>query len=159
MDAAVLNLYTYKPHHLVNGKLDPHSPIGTQGVLEAVNGDKTDKCACFLELKREQAHLITRLVEDFVHARSGEFYRSHVLLDALVWYDEYVSEFGDGGAFGRAVVQSCIDTVVSMYRLFATNGKLVVVWVREHDDRQHCVYVLLQHLAEQGIVRLSVSLL
>lgn len=147
----VLNLYTFKPTNVSNDNVDDEVEFMLQGILESLEVNTVDKHACFLELKREQTLLLQKVAHDFKNHLQGTFFRNHVLLDVLVLYDKYVTEFGDASAFGQECVSLCVDIVYSVYEIFSCASEIVVN-VKENINPDDVVYVLLQSLHSANLV-------
>ncbi|AQQ80361.1 P18 [Betabaculovirus altermyunipunctae] len=150
----VLNLYTFKPTNVSNDSVDDEVEFMMQGLLECLDSDTADKHACFLELKREQALLMQKVTNDFKNHLQGTYFRNHVLLDALVLYRKYVTEFGDSSAFGQECVSLCVDIVYSVYELFGCASDIVVN-VKQGTNTDDVVYLLLKGLSSDNIVSIE----
>ena len=150
----VLNLYTFKPTNVTNDSVDDHIDLVLQGIVESLDNKNTDKYACFLELKREQAHIFHKLAHDFTHHLEGTFFRNHVLLDVLKLYESYVKEFKDRSAFGQDCVAQCIDIVYSVYQVFNRTSDIVVN-VKQDINPNSVVYILLEGLQSSNLVNIQ----
>lgn len=149
-----LNLYTFRPNILCNDESDDHSEMYIQGIVESLVDTSKDKLACFLELKREEVVLFEKFSKDLQNSIEGNYYRNHVLLDVLVMYKKYNSEFGDDSAFGREVVKLSLDLVCSLYETFSCATK-IVVFVESNVNPQDDFYVLLRYLTSCKYIQLE----
>lgn len=150
----VLNLYTFKPNNVSNDNVEDEVEFMLQGLVESLESDTTDKYACFIELKREQALIMQKVAHDFKHYLQGTYFRNHVLLDSLALYKKYTTEFGDSSAFGRECVALCVEIVFSVFELFGCASEIVVN-VKQDIDTTDVIYVLLEGLHNASLVSLQ----
>ncbi|UXX41887.1 p18 [Psilogramma increta granulovirus] len=156
-----LNLYTYKPtsgtvcnDDFHNNEQIYNKPFYIQGVLETLNDTTKSKFACFLELKREQLILLQKLTNDLLYNCTGNYYKNHVLLDAINLYSMYTEEFdNDENAFDIELTVLCRDMVLCLFELFSCTTNICVL-IKNNVDRSNPLVVLLQTLENLGFVTL-----
>nr|AJA91718.1 ADOR78 [Adoxophyes orana granulovirus] len=149
-----LHLYTFKPKNLgYDMDSDCQSKaIFVHGILESVNDSTKSKLACFFELKQEQLNMLKQLKNDMIERATGNFYRNHILLHMLNWYNDYCEEFDDfDSSFDNKIVEMTQELVSISFELFSCMSK-VIVYVRYDADESHNIMGLLRKIESRNII-------
>ena len=89
---------------------------------------------------------------DIVEHNNGNYCKNHVLIDALLMYDTYV-QLVDETTWGSNILESCIEFLTYIFRLFRLQSRIVVV-VPKHLNEQDNLSALLKHLLDLSIIEI-----
>lgn len=147
-------MYTYKPETICDDDDDDDNRFYVQGIMEALREPSRSKLACFLELKLEQKLMMEKLKNDIVTKCTGNYCKTHILLDLMNLYKTYTEEFDDEtSAFDLEVLNACRETVKCVFELFSCVTD-ITVFVEATADEEHILTCLLTSLRDDEIVSL-----
>jgi hypothetical protein len=150
-----LNLYLGPPpKNLANDKCDDCDVIYFEGIIESLTNSSCDKWSCFVEMKKEEALLMKKAYTDLMEHSSGNFYKYHALLDALLMYKTCV-DLIDDSAWAANVLNSCETFVTYMFKLFTLRSRIFVIIPPEVNYQEDNLSALLNHLSQQSIISLE----
>jgi hypothetical protein len=140
------------PAGLHNDKPNEDNIIYFQGIIECFDDAGYDKFSFFAELKKEEALFMKKTFYDIVEHNNGNYCKNHVLIDALLMYDTYV-QLVDETTWGSNILESCIEFLTYIFRLFRLQSRIVVV-VPKHLNEQDNLSALLKHLLDLSIIEI-----
>ncbi|AUA60309.1 P18 [Operophtera brumata nucleopolyhedrovirus] len=151
-----IQLFLFTPHDVENDKPDyGNDTIYFEAINESVFDASCDKYSLFAELKKEEALFMKKTYDDLVHYFNGNFYKNHVLLDALVMYKTNIEEHVDNTAFGKNILDYCENFIVSLFQLFRLQSKIIVLLPRNHNLDEDNLSALLKRLSDQSIIQIK----
>lgn len=151
-----IQLFLFTPHDVQNDKPDyGNDTIYFEAINESVIDASCDKYSLFAELKKEEALFMKKAYDDLVHYFNGNFYKNHVLLDALVMYKTNIEEHVDNTAFGKNILDYCENFIVSLFQLFRLQSEIIVLLPRNHNLDEDNLSALLKRLSDQSIIQIK----
>ncbi|AGR56834.1 ac93 [Hemileuca sp. nucleopolyhedrovirus] len=141
------------PEGVQNEKPCDENVMYFESVAESFEDDGCDKFSVFATLKKEEALFMKKTFYDILEHNNGTYCKNHVLIDALLMYKTYV-ELVDESAFGNNILESCVEFIVNIFRLFRLQSKIVVVLPHGIDFEQDNLSALLKHLSQLAIIEI-----
>ncbi|ABI35755.1 hypothetical protein [Ectropis obliqua nucleopolyhedrovirus] len=142
---------TDMPCNVPNDKPVDDNVMYFESVIECFEDDSCDKYSLFSALEKEKALFMKKTFYDLLEHNNGSFCKNHVLIDALLMYKTYV-ELVDDSAFGKNILQSCVDFVTYLFKLFRLQSKIVVILPQQLILKQYNLSELLKHLLQLSII-------
>ncbi|ADB84421.1 hypothetical protein [Apocheima cinerarium nucleopolyhedrovirus] len=155
--AAEKTIYLYLsdlPADMQNDKRADDDVLYFESVIECFEDDSCDKYSVFATLKKEQALFMKKTFYDLLEHNNGTYCKNHVLIDALLMYKTYV-ELVDESAFGNDILESCVDFLTNIFKLFRLQSKIIVVASQNINNYNHDnLSELLKHLLQLSIIEI-----
>lgn len=142
------------PVGLQNDKLDDNNVLYFESIIECFDDESCDKFSFFAALKKEESLLMKKTVYDLIEHADGNYCKNHVLIDALLMYKTYV-ELVDESAFGNDILESCVDYVTNIFRLFRLQSRIIVVLPPHANLAQDNLSEVLKHLLQQSVIEIA----
>jgi hypothetical protein len=142
------------PEGVHNDKPDDNYVIYFEGIIECIDDDSCHKLSLFSELEKQQALIIKKTYYDLLDHNNGNYCKNHVLIDALIMYKTYV-ELVDESAFGVNTLNSCVELLTYIFKLFRLQSRIVIVVPSHVDWQQDNLSALLKHLLHNSIIEIA----
>ncbi|AKR17310.1 P18 [Urbanus proteus nucleopolyhedrovirus] len=139
------------PDGVTNDKIEDDNVIYFEGIIECFDDETCNKFSFFSELKKEEALFMRKMFYDLLEYNNGNFCKNHVLIDALIMYKTY-AELIDESAFGNNILESCVDFITNLFRIFRLNARILVVLSNRIDYSQDNLSALLKHLSQHCLI-------
>lgn len=148
----VIKLYlSDMPDNVQNDKPVDSCTIYFEGVIECFEDDSCDKLSLFATLKREESLFMQKTFFDLLEHNHGNYCKHHVLIDALLMYKTYV-ELVDDSAFGNDILESCVQFLAHIFKLFRLQSRIVVVL--SYRLPQDNLSTLLNYLVQLSVIEI-----
>ncbi|QYC92748.1 P18 [Trabala vishnou gigantina nucleopolyhedrovirus] len=142
------------PEGVQNDKPVDDNVMYFESTIECFEDDTCDKFSVFSALKKEEALFMKKTFYDLLEHNDGAYCKNHVLIDALLMYKTYV-ELVEESAFGNDILESCVDFITNIFRLFRLQSRIVVVVPPSSVNfEQDNLSALLKHLLNQSIIEI-----
>ncbi|AAM09203.1 hypothetical protein [Mamestra configurata nucleopolyhedrovirus A] len=142
------------PEGVQNDKPDDNDVIYFEGIIECIDDESCHKTSFFSELKKEEALFMKKTFSDLLEHNNGNYCKNHVLIDALIMYKTYV-ELVDESAFGVNTLNSCVEYLTYLFKLFRLQSRIVIVVPSHVDWQQDSLSALLKHLLNNSIIEIA----
>ncbi|ACF05359.1 hypothetical protein [Adoxophyes orana nucleopolyhedrovirus] len=154
MTKKVINLFLQNmPAGIQNDKLDDENVIYFDGVIECIEDQQTDKFCALAECEKIKALLMQKILIDLVENSNGNYCKNHVLIDLLLMYKTYI-ELVDESAFGINFLESCFLYITSVFKLFRTQSRIVLILPSNINWEQDNLSALLKHLLQFSLIEI-----
>ncbi|QHB21743.1 p18 [Artaxa digramma nucleopolyhedrovirus] len=141
------------PADVQNDKPYDDNVMYFENVIECFEDETCDKYSVFASIKKEKALFMKKTFYDLLEHSSGAYCKNHVLIDALLMYKTYV-ELVDESAFGNEILESCVDFVTNIFKLFRLQSKIIVLLPPHIDLDQDNLSALLKHLHQLAVIEI-----
>nr|ACA02631.1 unknown [Spodoptera frugiperda multiple nucleopolyhedrovirus] len=142
------------PEGINNDKPNDDDVVYFGGVIECLDDESCDKLSVLYEVKKEEALLMRKTLNDIVVHSSGNYCKNHVLIDALLMYKTYV-ELVDDTAFGKNILNIILDYLTSIFKLFRLQSRIIIVLPNNINLEENNLSKLLKHLSDNLIVEIA----
>jgi hypothetical protein len=140
------------PADMQNDKRADDDVLYFESVIECFEDDSCDKYSVFASLIKEQALFMKKIYNDISEHNNGTYCKNHVLIDALVKYKTYV-ELVDESAFGNDILESSVDFLINIFKLFRLQSKIIVVSSQNINSYNHDnLSEVLKHMSQLSII-------